>query len=423
MKKLFITVIAVVSATFLFAQSPSLMSYQAVVRNADNQLVTNTEIGLKISILQGSPTGTEVYSEIQNPTTNANGLLSIEFGGETGFDAIDWTYGTFFIKTEIDLDGGTNYTISGTNQMLSVPFALHSNTTENYDETDPVFAASPAVGVQSQDITNWNSAYSWGNHADYGYLVSFNEMQDLANVIANGSDANNRITNLENPVSDQDAATKFYIDSIIADLKLNIYAELGVTDIEGNHYETVRIGDQIWMAENLKTTKFNNGDDITVVSIWSDWINTTSPAMCWFYDNPATYKETYGGLYNFYAVNPGNLCPDGWHVPSETEWQTLIDYVGGVNIAGGELKEKGYTFWANPNTGANNTYGFNARGCGNRNHTTGDFDFDQEQANFWTSTNVTGQIAKDVEMYYNSANAEINNGSMKQGTSVRCVKD
>jgi hypothetical protein len=104
------------------------MSYQAVVRDAVSKLVTNQPVGMRISILQGSASGATIYTETQTPSTNANGLISIEIGNGTGFDVIDWSTGPYFIKTETDPAGGTNYSISGTSQILSVPFALYSKT-------------------------------------------------------------------------------------------------------------------------------------------------------------------------------------------------------------------------------------------------------------------------------------------------------
>jgi hypothetical protein len=116
---------------FSSAQAPSKMSYQAVIRNSSNTLVTNAPIGMKISIIQSSPNGTTVYDETQTPTSNENGLVSIEIGGGTivsgNFSGIDWANGPYFIQTETDPNGGSNYTITGTSQLLSVPFALYSN--------------------------------------------------------------------------------------------------------------------------------------------------------------------------------------------------------------------------------------------------------------------------------------------------------
>ena len=131
MRSLFAILAALLFTASVFSQVPQKMSYQAVIRNANNVLVTNHVIGIRVSILAGSISGTTVYSEVQTPTTNANGLISIEIGGETGFDAIDWSNNTYFVKTEIDPTGGTSYTITGASQLLSVPYALHARTAEN----------------------------------------------------------------------------------------------------------------------------------------------------------------------------------------------------------------------------------------------------------------------------------------------------
>ena len=135
MKKVFLLFGALILTVGVFAQSPQKMSYQAVVRNSIDSLVTNHSVGMKISILQGSPSGTSVYMETQTPTTNNNGLISIEIGGGTGCSSINWANGPYFIKTETDPNGGTNYTSSGTSQLLSVPYALFSNKSKHQDNT------------------------------------------------------------------------------------------------------------------------------------------------------------------------------------------------------------------------------------------------------------------------------------------------
>jgi len=149
------------------AQAPEKMSYQAVVRDASNMLVANQTVGIQISILQGSATGTAVYEETHAPLSNDNGLVSLEIGSGTVlsgvFSTIDWSNGPFFIQTETDPTGGTNYTISGTSQLMSVPYALHATTATsleggiNYTETDPVFGASVAGGITAADTANWNN--------------------------------------------------------------------------------------------------------------------------------------------------------------------------------------------------------------------------------------------------------------------------
>jgi len=131
MRKIYAVFLAGLLTATIWAQSPQKMSYQAVIRNAGGALVTNQEIGMQISILQGSATGTLIYAETQSPTTNSNGLTTLEIGSGTPvtgtFAGIDWSTGTYFIKTETDPAGGTNYTITGTSQMLSVPYALFAD--------------------------------------------------------------------------------------------------------------------------------------------------------------------------------------------------------------------------------------------------------------------------------------------------------
>jgi len=165
MKKIIIICAALLMTASVFAQAPEKMSYQAIVRDGSNNLVSSTSVGMQISILQGSASGTAVYVETQTPTTNANGLASVEIGSGTvvsgTFSTIDWSNGPYFIKTETDPTGGTNYTITGTSQLLSVPYALHAKTAENITgtitETDPIFGASVASGITGTDTTNWNN--------------------------------------------------------------------------------------------------------------------------------------------------------------------------------------------------------------------------------------------------------------------------
>ena len=127
---LIITLAFLLINTSIFAQAPQKMSYQAVIRNSSNALITSTPVGMQISVLQGSSTGTAVYVETQTPSTNANGLASVEIGGGTvvsgNFSAINWANGPYFIKTETDPTGGTSYTINGTNELMSVPYALNA---------------------------------------------------------------------------------------------------------------------------------------------------------------------------------------------------------------------------------------------------------------------------------------------------------
>lgn len=193
MKKAITLIALVLSVLLTMGQAPQKMSYQAVVRNAANHLVVNSPVGMQISILQGSASGTEVYREVYlpNPQTNANGLVTVEIGTGTPlagtFGTIDWSSGPYYLKTETDPLGGTAYTITGTSQLLSVPYALHAGTVQTISETDPLFSASPASGISSSNITNWSSAYGWGNHANAGYITSNQAITLTGEVTGSGS--------------------------------------------------------------------------------------------------------------------------------------------------------------------------------------------------------------------------------------------
>jgi uncharacterized protein (TIGR02145 family) len=195
-----------------YAQAPDRMSYQAVIRDAENHLVTDQSVGMQISILRGSVNGTALYVETHTPTTNANGLVSIEIGAGTmvsgDFATLDWSAGPYFIKTETDPEGGTDYTITGVSQLVSVPYALHAKTAETVSENDPVYRSSVASGITNIDTTywnnkldsyqetdpnvpsyvknirpdhlaQWNAAHSWGDHSKEGYLTTYTESQIL----------------------------------------------------------------------------------------------------------------------------------------------------------------------------------------------------------------------------------------------------
>lgn len=165
MKKLGTIIIAVLLAVNVFAQAPEKLSYQAVIRDNGGQLIINQQVGMQVSILQGSENGTAVYVETQTPISNTNGLITTEIGAgiivSGDFSAIDWSQGPYFIKTETDPAGGTSYSVEGTSELLSVTYALHSKTAEELSgpltELDPVFQESLAAGISEVDTAYWNS--------------------------------------------------------------------------------------------------------------------------------------------------------------------------------------------------------------------------------------------------------------------------
>ena len=196
---------------------------------------------------------------------------------------------------------------------------------------------------------------------------------------------------------------------------------------DGETYKTVKIGTQIWMAENLKSTKYNDGTAIPIVinaNEWNanEWSGLKTPAYCWYNNDPSNYKATYGALYTWDAVNTGKLCPMGWHVPSDDEWTTLINYLGGTGVAGGKLKETGLTHWIDPNTGATNETGFTALPGGGRGS---NFDFNSigYVGGWWSSTEYQTDQAWGWYLINNDSDVDRGQCAKGNGYSVRCVRD
>ena len=195
-----------------------------------------------------------------------------------------------------------------------------------------------------------------------------------------------------------------------------------VTDIDGNVYHTVTIGTQVWLVENLKTTRYNDGDPIPLVTDGAAWSNSDTSAYCW-YDNDIANKDTYGALYDWFTVNTGKLAIAGWHIPTDAEWKTLTDYLGGENIAGGLLKETATTHWRSPNAGATNESGFTALPGGHRD-VNGLFSAMGDDGFWWSSTiyGTTGKVWYR-NMNYNYAGVLSVSNNKKNGHSVRCILD
>ncbi|MDP3003129.1 MAG: fibrobacter succinogenes major paralogous domain-containing protein [Bacteroidales bacterium] len=197
---------------------------------------------------------------------------------------------------------------------------------------------------------------------------------------------------------------------------------LTVTDIDGNVYNTVTIGTQVWMKENLKTIKYNDGTAIPLVTDGAAWVALSTPGYCWYNNDAATYKATFGALYNWYTVNTGKLCPSGWHVPSDAELTTLTTYLGGEIVAGGKLKETGTTHWLSPNTGATNESGFTALPGSNRTEIGTFYSFGYN-GNWWSSTVYSTTDAWYRNMNYSYSDVYRNYYPKIHGFSVRCLRD
>jgi uncharacterized protein (TIGR02145 family) len=199
-----------------------------------------------------------------------------------------------------------------------------------------------------------------------------------------------------------------------------------ITDIDGNRYKTVLIGNQWWMAENLKTTKFNDGTSIPEIRDDDEWLSSAMapvPAFCW-YGNDQGYKNIYGALYNWEACADEKICPEGWHVPDSYDVLELCLFLDensviGVysDIAAGMLKEAGTSHWLSPNTGATDEFGFTALPAGYRN-VFGAFVNQGMNASFWSDNGYSS-----YHMTYNSTSVTFSEGGNEYGRSIRCIKD
>jgi len=195
-----------------------------------------------------------------------------------------------------------------------------------------------------------------------------------------------------------------------------------VTDIDGNVYNTVTIGTQVWMVENLKTTKYRDGTSIPNVTNNSAWSNLNTGAYC-DSDNTPSNSATYGRLYNWYAATDAhNIAPTGWHVPTDAEWSTLTTFLGGVTVAGGKLKETGTAHWQSPNTGATNETGFTGLPGGFRS-TNGTFNYIGYSGYCWSSSENDTNFAWYRYLSYTNGNVDSDNNSKSNGFSVRCLRD
>ena len=194
-----------------------------------------------------------------------------------------------------------------------------------------------------------------------------------------------------------------------------------VTDIEGNSYNTVTIGEQVWMTENLKTTKYNDGSDIPVIADSLVWKNLTTDGLCWYKNESLVYDDPYGVLYNGYSVSTGKLCPSGWHVPTLDELTVLAMYSGDTLTSGGNLKYSGSDYWSAPNIGANNRSRFSALGAGIR-YFEGSFSSFSYFTCFWSTSEFISDLWF-LSLYFDDAHARLNHRNKNYGFSVRCIKD
>jgi len=381
--------IVLIGSVIIFAQVPHAFKYQTVVRDDSGNIITNQPVSFRIGILQDSVNGTQVYSETHNVTTNEVGHASLEIGTgtiESGvFGDIGWGTSLQFLKLELDETGNANYQLMGTSQLLAVPYALQAENVTN-DKDGQIFS----VSGDTLFITNGN------------YVI---------------------------------------LPGVSPTIPFKVCGDV-LTDIDWNAYNTVQIVTQCWMKENLKTTTYNNGTPILYVTNGTHWANLSSGAYSWK-SNDITFKDKYGALYNWYAVDdPNGLCPEGWHVPSDSDWTTLTDYIGGTGPPhGNELKScrqvnsplagncntTEHPRWdedtQNGNYGTDD-YGFSGLPGGTRSHLNGVFSLYGERGYWWTSTTTSvGTTVWTRALIYEYSIVSLSNSHKNNGSSVRCLQD
>lgn len=277
---------------------------------------------------------------------------------------------------------------------------------------------------------------TWSNPADINYGIKLSNIQLNATADATGtfvytpaimSKLNEGLNqDLRVDFTPTDASKYTNANKIV---KINVFAAptlSDISDIDGNVYKIVTIGSQVWMAENLRTTKYKDGSLIPNIKNKDDWEMATTGAFCTYNNtSKADSISTYGLLYNWYAVNTGKIAPVGWHIPSDDEWNILINYLGNNYNAGGRLKETGTKHWLTPNLGANNERGFTALPSGGRYGHMSEYMEAGRICGFWSSTTYPfdNHLAWSYFVYYSDARMDKGNYLKQNGYAVRCIRD
>jgi hypothetical protein len=338
MRKINLILGIILLTTSVWAQSPEKMSYQAVIRNSDNELVLNTQIGMQISILNGTTNGTAVYIETQTPTSNSNGLISIEIGGSSAsvllgtFSTIDWANGPFFIQTETDPTGGTNYTITGTSELLSVPYALHAKSAEIFTGTITEVDGSVSNEIQDLQLNGDILTITDNNTATEIDLSTYIDDQTVSITGGNGIEITGTYPNFT--ITQSSASKQYYIGEPV-----------GTNSEDGIVFWVDHTGEHglICSVEDL-----NGG----ITTDWSDVAGTVVPddAISQFngYENTiainAQSSISAAGLCLAYST-PGTSAGD-WYLPSIDELSKVYHVKYEINKAlNAKSFELGY-YWS-----------------------------------------------------------------------------
>ncbi len=354
-------------STTSMSQVPQAISYQAVARENSGNPISNQTVELRFTIRNSLTGGIALYQEVQTLVTNSLGLFTAKIGQGTTisgtFTSIDWGNGSKFLQVEMKPPGGTSYIDMGTQEMLSVPFALNA-ANGNWPKSGNDIYNSNGGSVGIGTIAPVTSAKLEVSSSTQGFLpprLSLSQRNAIFNPVAG-------------------------LQIWCLDLNcLQVYDGTTWMNIAPSPIVLpgVEICDEIWMKKNLDVATYRNGDSLLYITDVGQWFGTTLGAYCYYNNDSATYASVYGKLYNWYAVHdPRGLAPVGWHIPKAGEYGDMYYCLGGENIAGAKLKEAGLAHWAAPNAGATNSTGFTALPGGYRDE-QGVFDRITEFGRWW----------------------------------------
>jgi uncharacterized protein (TIGR02145 family) len=413
---------------------------------ATNSSGTGYGMALSFSTLGQIPTATTnlatnvtITSAVLNGIINANYLSTI-----VTFDyGTTISYGQTITGDQSPVNSNINTTITAnlTGLAVGTPYHFRIKTVNSLGTTygddmsfttlgnKPLVTSIGASNIRSNSAVlnamvnannlSTNIIFEYGTTTNYGNVVNSvqSPLNGNSNILISSSigGLNIGITYHFRVKADNQLGTSYGDD-------MTFTTPSNVIDYDGNTYPTVVIGNQTWMATNLKTTHYMDGSTISLVTSNNSWSSLTTGAYC-TYNNDPTNLNVLGALYNWFAVmDSRNLCPSGWHVPSDAEWSTLTTFLGGQTIAGGKMKEIGTTHWLNPNTGADNFSGFTGLGASVRDN-YGVFGILGQYAYWWTTTENSSTLAWRRKLFNDDPTIGVATNNKLDGFSIRCIKN
>ena len=466
MKQLF-TFLCSIMTFGILAQAPQSIPYQAVLRNSDGSVMSNSSITITFKIHDANAEGTVVYEETHTTTANAQGLVNLNIGVGTvitgTFSNINWGSGNKFLH--VMMNAGNGNVDLGAQQMMSVPYALYAAQSGSSGTTGPQGPSGTNALIKTTSEPSGANCNNGGTKIETGLDVNGNGTlenieinQSQTKYVCNGATgptgpqgpagSNTSSDNQQLSVSSTGDTLKLQNGGFViipgisaANPTANTFFNVGsgVTDNDGNYYPSVWYAGQFaygatstepgqiyskmeWMAQNLRTTTYSNGEPIPFVQD-NNWDALTSGAWCW-YENNASYDTPYGKLYNWYAAtDTRNICPIGWHVSSMVDWFKLTDivYANSNAQSGSELGPflKSQSDWNN-NLNGNNASGFSAYPAGSRQ--PGNWYTNLGYRTDWWRTEEFSYSNGGVINLYGEYGYSSSNTEKYIGLSIRCVR-